>query len=119
MEEQKAKLQGEKEKQPTIEEARELIRKYTQQRVMQHNETCQAFHRILTCLKILPYSEDRNAVIADFERRLSTRVGDNRGKDAEITDAMLRMVSMFPQPTTAEKPGESEEAGELAKDSEQ
>ena len=83
---------------PSQEEAVRLLRGYTNQRIIQHNATVQVLHNITQCLEALPPSEKRDFVKADFERRLNELVGDGKGRDAQVTQALAELMAQFPVP---------------------
>ena len=82
---------------PSQEEAVRLLRGYTNQRIIQHNATVQVLHNITQCLEALPVSEKRDFIKADFERRLNELVGDGKGRDAQVTQALAELMGQFPQ----------------------
>jgi len=83
---------------PSQEEAVRLLRGYTNQRIIQHNATVQVLHNVVKCLEALPSSEKRDFVKADFERRLNELVGEGKGRDAHVTQALAELVAQFPVP---------------------
>jgi len=81
---------------PSQEEAVKLLRGYTNRRIIQQNAMVQVLHNITQCLEALPPSEKRDFVKADFERRLNEFVGEGKGRDAQVTQALAELMVQFP-----------------------
>lgn len=81
---------------PTLSEAVKLLQNYTMHRTNQHNTSVQMLHNITQCLQALPVSTARNFVLADFERRIAELVGESKGRDARVTEAMVSLMSEYP-----------------------
>jgi len=112
MQEKEAKRQGK----PTMAQAVTMLNQYTQQRCVQHNATVQHLNDVILCLEALPASEKRDFVKADMERRLNEMVGDGKGRNALVTQALNQLMGQFSEPEALEADNPQEPASEENED---
>ena len=96
-------VMDEKKNLPSTEEAIQFLHSYDAARVRQHNATVQSLNNCFVALSVLPASPNRDAVMADFERRINEMIGESKGRDAVVTFKLHELMQGYPLPNVEEE----------------
>jgi len=79
---------------PTLKEAMAELRAYTARRAREHVAQIVQMRRLLSLVSVLPASEAREAVCAEFTRRLNELRGPGAGRDALLLSALMELTGV-------------------------